>query len=62
MMAGLIMDGVSHETFWRQDGTRWDKSALIEGAYEAEEFLPHLGKEGTWLLFTAAPITDIPNL
>jgi PAS domain S-box-containing protein len=55
-MSDLILDGVSMEELWRQYGTRWERSALIEGAYEVEEYFPHLGKTGTWLFFTAAPI------
>ncbi|OQY01678.1 MAG: PAS domain-containing sensor histidine kinase [Desulfobacteraceae bacterium 4572_130] len=34
----------------------WQKSTVIEGAYEAEEFFPHLGENGKWIFFTAAPI------
>jgi len=56
IMADLIMDGVNQEELWRLYGTRWEKSALIAGAYEAEEFFPNLGKGGAWLFFTAAPI------
>lgn len=55
-MADLVLDGVSPETLWRLYGTRWEKSILMEGAIEAEEFFPHLGPSGTWLFFTAAPI------
>jgi len=55
-MADLILDDVSQEELWRHYGTRWERSTLVEGAYEAEEFFPHLGAEGTWLFFTAAPI------
>jgi PAS domain S-box-containing protein len=55
-MADLVLDGLSMEELWRQYGTRWEKSSLIEGAYEVEEFFPHLGESGTWLFFTAAPI------
>jgi len=36
----------------------WRKSALIEGAYEAEEFFPHIGETGKWLFFTASPIKN----
>ena len=56
-MADLILDGVEEEELWRLYDNRWKNSELIEGAYEAEEFFPHLGKEGLWLFFTAAPIT-----
>jgi hypothetical protein len=30
--------------------------SMVEGAYEAEEFFEHLGDNGRWLIFTAAPI------
>jgi PAS domain S-box-containing protein len=56
IMADLILDGVSEEEVWRYYGTKWRKSALIEGAYEAEEYFAHLGENGKWLYFTAAPI------
>ena len=55
-MADLILDGVGEKEVWKYYGTRWRKSALIEGAYEAEEYFPHLGKNGKWIWFTAAPI------
>jgi PAS domain S-box-containing protein len=35
---------------------KWRKSPLIDGAYEAEDFFPNLGKFGKWCFFTAAPI------
>ncbi len=56
IMADLILDGVNEKEVLRYYGTRWRKSALIEGAYEAEEYFPHLGEKGKWLFFTAAPI------
>ncbi len=34
------------------------KSSVIEGAYEAEDFFPHLGEGGRWLFFTAAPLRN----
>lgn len=55
-MADLVLDDVSQEELWRLYSTRWQPSPLIENAYEAEEFFPHLGKDGAWLFFTAAPI------
>ncbi len=56
IMADLILDGVSEEEVWRYYGTKWRKSALIEGAFEAEEYFPQLGEDGKWLYFTAAAI------
>ncbi|MGD9009318.1 MAG: PAS domain S-box protein, partial [Desulfobacteraceae bacterium] len=55
-MADLILDGVGQEELWRLYSTRWEASALIDGAYEVEEFFPHLGDNGAWLFFTAVPI------
>ena len=57
-MADLILDGITEEEALKYYGTKWQESALIEGAYEAEEFFPHLGEDGKWLFFTAAPIKD----
>jgi PAS domain S-box-containing protein len=55
-MADLILDGVSEEDLWRLYGTRWERSPLIDEGYVVEEFFPHLGANGTWIFFTAAPI------
>jgi PAS domain S-box-containing protein len=56
IMADLILDGINEEQLWRLYGGTWEKSALIEGGYEAEEYFPHVGPEGSWLFFTAVPI------
>ncbi len=58
IMADLILDGVSEEEVWRYYSTKWKKSELIEDAYEAEEYFEHLGENGKWLFFTAAPIKN----
>ena len=55
-MADVILDQVEEEEIQRLYGEKWRKSALIEGAYEAEVFFPHLGDEGKWCWFTAAPL------
>jgi PAS domain S-box-containing protein len=55
-MADLIVDGRGEEEIEKYYGHNWRRSALIEGAYEAEEFFPHLGERGRWLFFTASPI------
>lgn len=57
-MADLILDGVDDDDVRSFYESRWKKSELIEGAYEAEEFFEHLGENGKWLFFTAAPIKD----
>ena len=56
IMADVIVDEMEEEEIKGYYGDRWRKSALIEGAYEAEEFFPHIGEKGKWLFFTAAPI------
>src|SRR4030042_1076689 len=55
-MADLIVDEVIEEDALKYYCTRWRKSALIDGAYEAEEYFSHFGEGGKWLLFSAAPI------
>ena len=55
-LADLVVDGVKEEELWRYYGTRWEKSALLKDAYEAEEFFEQLGEEGKCLYYTAAPI------
>ncbi len=56
-MADLLVDG------FRKEVPRWYagkyiKSKLIDGAYEATDFFPELGKRGRWLRFTAAIIRN----
>ena len=62
IMADLILDGVKEEEVWRYYGAKWKKSGLIDGAFEAEEFFEHLGDNGKWLFFTAAPIKNTQGL
>jgi PAS domain S-box-containing protein len=58
VMADIIVDEMEEEEIEKYYGHSWSKSALIEGAYEAEEFFPHIDEKGKWLFFTAAPIRD----
>ncbi|MBC2705165.1 PAS domain S-box protein [Desulfobacula sp.] len=55
-MADVIVGEMSEEEVSKYYGSSWRKSGLINEAYEAEEFFSHLGKEGKWIFFTAAPI------
>jgi signal transduction histidine kinase len=57
-MADLIIDGASPEVFEKYYRDEHKKSALLEGAYEAEGYFPALNGEGKWLHFTASPIKD----
>ncbi|MES3024501.1 MAG: ATP-binding protein [Pseudomonadota bacterium] len=38
------------------------RSAVIPGAYEAEDFFPNIGAGGHWLHFTAAPLRDVDGV
>jgi len=55
-MADVIIDQIQAEEVEKLYPTHWRKSALIEGAFEAEVFFPRLGEDGKWCWFTAAPI------
>jgi signal transduction histidine kinase len=37
---------------------KYKKSKLVDGAYEATDFFPEMGKKGKWLYFTAALIRN----
>jgi PAS domain S-box-containing protein len=52
-MADVILDQIDAKDIQKLYAGEWRKSTLIEGAYEAETFLPRVGK---WCWFTAAPI------
>ena len=58
VMADLIIDSAPEETIEDFYRDKSNKSNLITGAYEAEDFFPALGEKGKWLLFTASPIRD----
>jgi PAS domain S-box-containing protein len=58
VMADLMVDNAREEEILRYYGDKGRKSAVIEGAYEAEDFFPDLGEKGKWVFFTAAPLRD----
>ena len=41
--------------------SRFQPSATVNGGIEAEDFFPHMGTEGRWLSFTAAPLFNAAN-
>ena len=57
-MADLIADGASVGEIEAYYHGKYKKSHLIDGAYEAEDFFPAIGKHGKWLHFTASPIKN----
>jgi PAS domain S-box-containing protein len=56
-LADLLIDGLIEDIpSWY--GGKYNKSRLVEGAYEATDFFPKMRNTGTWLFFTAAIIRD----
>lgn len=58
VMADLILDNAINDDVDRYYHGKFRSSALISGAYEAEDFFPSFGECGRWLFFTAAPVRD----
>jgi len=58
VMADLIVDKAQESEFKDKYDDKYQKSSLIEGAYEGLDFFPMIDEEGKWLLFTAAPLRD----
>jgi len=56
-MADLLVDGEFDVIPQWYEG-KYTKSELVEGAYEATDFLPELGEGGKWLRLTAAIINS----
>ncbi len=58
LLADLVIEDNVAQIHELYDGMNLRKSSMVEGAYEAEHYFPHLGKDGTHLYFNAAPIKD----
>lgn len=55
-MVDLLVDGdMEGFSYWFPD---YKNSELVDGAYEAGKFYPHMGDEGKYLHFTTSPIKD----
>ncbi len=57
-LADFVVDQAPEKEIFQRYQDKCRKSALIEGAYEAEDFFPGLAKGGKWLFFTASPLFD----
>ncbi|HEX3001187.1 MAG TPA: PAS domain S-box protein [Methanoregula sp.] len=56
-LADLLMENAEDRMLeWYHD--RLERSRLIDGAYSATDFFPHMGFSGKWLHFTAGLIRD----
>ena len=58
IMADLVLDNALEADIKTLYTGKYRKSELIESAYEAVDFFPHMGDGGRWLFFTAAPLKD----
>lgn len=58
VMAELIVQGADPAAIAAHYGDRAHPSALVAGAWEAEDFFPAFGPAGTWLRFMASPLHD----
>lgn len=58
LLADLIIDGDLKTAQHLYRDMRLRKSTVVEDAFEAEHYFPHLGPGGTYLYFNAAPIKD----
>jgi diguanylate cyclase (GGDEF)-like protein len=58
ILADIVLDGALHDTLNAFYAGKYRASALVPGAYEAEDFFPAFGDNGRWVFFTAAPIRN----
>lgn len=58
LLADLVLDEASKATFAKYYGKKCKISKIVTGAYEGELFFQQLGKKGTWLFLTAAPLKN----
>ena len=56
ILVDLIIDGALEASVDQFYHGKFRRSALIDGAFEAEDFFPAFGQGGRWLFFTAATI------
>jgi PAS domain S-box-containing protein len=58
-MADLMVEGAKPAALREHYGDKHlCRSHLLDGACEAEDYFPHMGEDGVWLYFTAAPLLD----
>lgn len=57
-MMDFLVDRVPEEEILKYFGHRCRRSPIVEGAYEAELFIPGIGENGEWFFFKTAPLID----
>ena len=58
VMADLVVSGELDSGINTYYSNKFRRSAIIPGSYEAEDFFPNMGTQGTWLYFTATPLRN----
>ena len=58
VLCDMVMDGSPDALAGKFYGGKYHINDLLEKALEASDFFPSLAREGKWLSFTAAPVTD----
>lgn len=58
LLADLIVDGVGDAQLLAFYGKNMNRSSIVAGGVEVEDFFPNFGASGKWLFFTAAPLFD----
>jgi hemerythrin-like metal-binding protein len=58
IMADLIVNGSLEENLNTYYQGIYRRSTTVDDAFEAENFFPHVGDQGRWLFFTAAPLRN----
>ena len=61
VLADLVVDRSIEEVIAEYYQGKYEKSVLVDNAYEAQDFFPNLGKGGKWLYFTATRLMDSSN-
>jgi signal transduction histidine kinase len=61
VLADLVVDCSIEEVIAKHYKGKYEKSVLVDNAYEAQDFFPHLGRRGKWLYFTATRLIDSTN-
>ena len=59
VLADLMVDQTPEQKIIEHYGGNAHRSAIMDGAYEAEFFFPDLGTSGRWVYFTASPLKNI---
>jgi two-component system, cell cycle sensor histidine kinase and response regulator CckA len=57
LMVDLLVDGAEEKIHQMYAG-KYEKSKLVDGAYEATDFFSDVGENGKWLYFIASAIKD----